>query len=1061
MFISDFAIRKPIITVVSMLALVVFGLAALMLLKTDEFPDVQPPIVVVSVLYPGAAPENVEREVIEPIEDVVSGISGVSQIQSSALDSFAVFIIQFAYEKDLQEATQQIRDEVNAIRNDLPPEMEEPVLTRFDPADLPVVSLVLSSPGVSGPELTLLADPGIVRRLRGLQGVAQAKVVGGIQRELTVELRPQALQAAGVGVAQVVGALQAQNLSAPVGRLLGSLDERTIRLRGRLAAPADFERLVISESNGRLVRLGDVAAVRDGTEEPRSAAIFDGAEAVGIEIVKSKGYSTTAVAQAIRDEVARLQATLPPGVSLRIVRDAGTRVAQSVGDVEYALVEGAVLTVLVVFLFLNSWRSTVITGVALPISVIASFIAVLLFGFTLNTMSLLGLSLAIGILIDDAIVVRENIVRHVEMGKDHVTAAHEGTSEIGLAVAATTFSIVVVFVPVAFMGGEAEQWFAPFALTIACSVLVSLFVSFSLDPMLSAYWPDPHVPTERRWFISRWLERFNAWFNRQADGYKRLIGWALKYRWSMVALATLSFFAALALPALGIVGGSFFPVQDVSEFNVIIETPPGSNIAYTKLKAEEVARLARSRSEVAYTYATIGGSGGMGSASGAVDEANVYVRLTPKQDRAKHQEVIAQELRRDVARIGGVSAWISKDTFGNQKEIQVQLRGPDITELNRLAQTLADQLRATPGAVDVGLSTKGQKPEIDVELDRPLAGTLGVTVGQVAQSLRPAFAGIDAGDWVDPIGKTRDVTVRFVPEARASVADLERLPLAVRGPAGPVAIPLGQVARINRGLGPAKIDHLDRERVITIQANTENRALTEVIREFEAKLASFPLPAGYEISQGGQTKDQQEVFTRILVALGVALLLMYFVLVVQFGSFLDPLAILLSLPLSLIGVMLALWVTGSTLNIMSMIGVILLMGIVAKNAILLIDYAKAAEEQGLPRRAAIVEAGRVRLRPILMTTFALIAGMIPVAIGSGEGADFRAPLGRAVIGGVITSTVLTLLVIPTVYDIMSGWRDRVMGMLKGRSKAERNVRGEAAVPGAEPGLAREAVSPGA
>ena len=414
----------------------------------------------------------------------------------------------------------------------------------------------------------------------------------------------------------------------------------------------------------------------------------------------------------------------------------------------------------------------------------------------------------------------------------------------------------------------------------------------------------------------------------------------------MVALATLSFVAALALPALGIVGGSFFPVQDVSEFNVIVETPPGSNIAYTKLKAEEVARLARSRPEVAYTYATIGGSGGMGSASGAVDEANVYVRLTPKHERAKHQEVVAQELRRDVARIGGVSAWISKDTFGNQKEIQVQLRGPDITELNRLAPKLADMLRATPGAVDVGLSTKGQKPEIEVELDRPLAGTLGVTVGQVAQSLRPAFAGIDAGDWVDPLGKTRDVTVRLVPEARASVADLERLPLVVRGPAGPVAIPLGQVARINRGLGPAKIDHLDRERVITIQANTENRALTEVIREFEAKLASFPLPAGYEISQGGQTKDQQEVFTRILVALGVALLLMYFVLVVQFGSFLDPLAILLSLPLSLIGVMLALWMTGSTLNIMSMIGVILLMGIVAKNAILLIDFAKAGGGTG-------------------------------------------------------------------------------------------------------------------
>lgn len=1057
MFISDFAIRRPIITIVSMLALVMFGLASLALLKTDEFPDVQPPIVVVSLLYPGAAPENVEREVLDPIEDVVSGISGVSQIQSSALDSFAVFIIQFAYEKDLQEATQQIRDEINAIRNDLPPEMEEPVLTRFDPADLPVVSLVLASAELKGPELTRIADPGIVRKLRGLTGVAQVTVVGGVDRELTVELRPQALQAAGVGVAQVVGALQAQNLAAPVGRLLGELDERTIRLRGRLESPRDFEQLVISESRGRLVRLGDVAVVRDGTEEPRSAAVFSGSEAVGIEIVKAKGYSTTDVAESIRQELDQLQAGLPQGTSLRVVRDAGDRVARSVGDVEYALVEGAFLTVLVVFLFLNSWRSTIITGIALPISVLASFVAVWAFGFTLNTMSLLGLSLAIGILIDDAIVVRENIVRHVEMGKDHFTAAHVGTNEIGLAVAATTFSIVVVFVPVAFMGGEAEQWFAPFALTIACSVLVSLFVSFSLDPMLSAYWPDPHVPTGQRWFISRWLVRFNDWFNRQADGYKRLIGWALAHRWSMVTLATASFFGAIALPALGIVGGSFFPVQDVSEFNVIIETAPGSNIEYTRVKAEEVARLARTKTEVAYTYTTIGGTGGLGGASGAVDEANVYVRLTPKHDRTRHQEVVAQEMRREVARIGGVSAWISKDTFGNQKEIQVQLRGPDIRELNRLAPEVGRLLRETPGAVDVGFSTKGQKPEIEVALDRALAGTLGVTVGQVAQSLRPAFAGIDAGDWVDPAGKTRDVTVRLVPEARTSVVDLERLPIVIADPAGPAVIPLGQVAKITRGLGPAKIDHLDRERVITIQGNTENRPLTEVIREFEGKLASFPLPAGYVISQGGQTKDQQEVFTRILVALGVALMLMYFVLVVQFGSFLDPFAILLSLPLSLIGVMLALWMTGSTLNIMSMIGVILLMGIVAKNAILLIDFAKSAEEQGVPRREAIVEAGRVRLRPILMTTFALIAGMIPVAIGSGEGADFRAPLGRAVIGGVITSTVLTLLVIPTVYDIMSQGRDWATSKLL--RKGKRAVLAQDPLPAGSSGMARENAAP--
>lgn len=498
----------------------------------------------------------------------------------------------------------------------------------------------------------------------------------------------------------------------------------------------------------------------------------------------------------------------------------------------------------------------------------------------------------------------------------------------------------------------------------------------------------------------------------------------------MVTIGTVFFFAALALPALGIVGGSFFPVQDVSEFNVVIETPPGSNLEYTRLKTEEVARLARSKPEVAYTYASVGGSGGLGGNAGAVDEAIVYVRLVPRHDRSRHQEEVAQELRRDVKGLGGVTAWISSDTFANQKQIQVQLQGPEIDVLNGLATRIADVLRQTPGAVDVGLSTKGQKPEIEVAMDRALAGSVGVTVGEVAQTLRPAFAGIDVGDWVDPIGETRDVTVRFEPEARTRPTDLQGLPMIITGPDGPVTVPLGQIARISPGVGPARIDHLDRERVVTIQANTENRPLSEVMRDFGARMPSVPLPPGYRITQGGETRDSAEVFGRIIVALVVALSLMYFVLVVQFGSFLDPLSILLSLPLSLIGVMLALLITGSTLNIMSMIGVILLAGIVAKNAILLIDFAKWSEESGMDRRSAIIEAGRVRLRPILMTTFALIAGMIPVALGHGEGGDFRAPLGRAVIGGVLTSTLLTLLVIPTVYDILSGWRDWVFEKLQ-------------------------------
>jgi HAE1 family hydrophobic/amphiphilic exporter-1 len=819
-------------------------------------------------------------------------------------------------------------------------------------------------------------------------------------------------------VAQVAQGLQAQNLAAPVGRLEGEMEERTIRLKGRLDTPADFKNLVISQTAGRIVRLGDVADVRDATEEPRSFALFDGEEAVGINIIKSSGYSTTAVAEEVRAQVAEIQRTLPAGVNLRVVRDSGVRVANSVRGVQETLLEGAALTVLVVFLFLNSWRSTVITGLALPVSVLASFIVVWMFGFTLNTMSLLGLSLAIGILIDDAIVVRENIVRHVEMGKSHYRAAFDGTNEIGLAVTATTMSIVVVFLPVAFISGIAGQWFKPFALTIACSVLVSLFVSFSLDPMLSAYWPDPDVPMAQRPWISRLLGRFNRWFDRRAEAYKGVIAWALDHRVAMVSLATATFVAALALPYYGLVGAGFTPETDESEFTIAIETPPGSNLAYTRLKAEEVARLARTRPEVLYTYASVGGQGE------AVDEGSVFVKLSPKAERSRSQQAVVTDIRRDLVRLAGVDTSISVGFNDGQKQIMLQLRGEESAELGRLAEAILAEVRQVPGAVDTGLSTKGQKPELDVQIDRGLAGSLGVTIGQVAQALRPAFAGIDVGDWIDPSGETRDVTIRLARESRSNVADLESLPLVVAGPEGAATIPLGQVAQVAPSVGPARIDHLDRDRVITIEANTDGRPLNEVSDAIAARLAErVPLPPGYTLTEGGETESQQEIFTQMAIALAVAVMLMYFVLVIQFGSFLEPLAILLSLPLSLIGVVLALAIAGETLNIMSLIGVILLMGIVAKNAILLIDFAKWSEESGVERREALIQAGRVRLRPILMTTFALIAGMVPVALGGGEGGDFRAPLGIAVIGGVITSTLLTLLVIPTGYEILADMRD--------------------------------------
>jgi HAE1 family hydrophobic/amphiphilic exporter-1 len=1030
-FISDFAIKRPIVTITSMVALVIFGLVALANLQTDEFPDIQQPIVAVTIIYPGASPDVVEREIVEPIEDAIFSISGVDgpKTTSSAIDGLAQFTVFFDFEKDVQQASQDIRDAISSKRADLPLEMEEPILTRFDPADIPIVSLVLTSDTLPATTLTRLADPMVVRELRSISGVAQVTVVGGIERELTVELRPGALQAAGLSVAQVVQALQFQNLAAPVGRLTNALEEQTIRLKGRLETPEDFMNVVIAERGGQSIRLGQVAQVKDGTEEPRTLGLFNGKQAVGIDVLKSKGYSTTDVADKLRDRVAMLQSRLPEGARLEIVRDSGTRVAAAVLNVQEALIEGAILTVLVVFLFLNSWRSTVITGLALPVSVLAAFISVWAFGFTLNTMSLLGLSLAIGILIDDAIVVRENIVRHIEMGKDHLTASREGTSEIGLAVAATTFSIVAVFVPIGFMYGVSGQWFKPFALTIACAVLVSLFVSFSLDPMLSAYWADPHVEESKRGFISRALTRFNHWFDRQADNYKHVIAWALDHRLAMVVLAIGSFVGALVLQ--GMYGGAgFVPVSDNSEMEILVETPPSSNMEYTRLKVEEVSRVVSSHPEVAYTYAAIGTP--LPLRSPGVDQALIYVRLNPKDTRKLSQDALGNIIRGEVTKVGGAKVSVFTSGFGGAfKAIQLELRGPDARVLNSLAEQMQKEVEKVPGAVDVGLSTRGQKPELEVEMRRGLAGRLGVTVGQVAQSLRPAFAGLDSGDWVDPTGETRDVMVRLAPESRRSPSDLAQLPLVLMGPTGaPVVLPLGQVADIRETVGPAQINHLNREKVINIQANVQGRSLTEVLGDIKTRLEKVPLPPGYVLSEGGEAADTAEVFTRVLTALVIAVVLMYLILVMQFGSFLDPLAILVSLPLSLIGVVLALLITGDTLNIMSLIGVILLMGIVAKNAILLIDFAKWQHEKGMPLREALIEAGRIRLRPIMMTTLALIAGMVPVALGRGEGADFRAPLGRAVIGGVITSTFLTLLVIPTIYEILANTRSRLFGLFR-------------------------------
>ncbi|HEX5755500.1 MAG TPA: efflux RND transporter permease subunit [Arenimonas sp.] len=1024
MFLSEFSIKRPVVTVVVTIALMVFGYFALTKLKTNQVPDVQPPVLVLTLPYPGASPETVEREVVNRVEDALSSISGIRDTRAYARDSAGTIVIIFEFDKNLIEAAQEVRDAVATVRDKLPTEMKEPFLRRVDPSAQPIMRLSLASETVSASELSRFAEQTLARELRTVPGIALVQLEGEQERELSVLLRSAAMREANVSVADVLAALRTQNLAAPVGRVEAGQEEQSIRLLGRLRDVRDFENLVVKRQGDAAVRLGQIAEVVDGSAEQRSYSLFNGEPAVGISITKSREASTVSVTDELLAKLDTLRPQLPAGVELAVVYNDGDNVRSSLNNVIEALSLGALLTIVTVFIFLNSWRSTVITALALPTSVLATFIAVWACGFTLNFMSLLGLSLAIGVLIDDAIVVRENIVRHMEMGKDRLTAAREGTKEIGLAVMATTFAIVAVFVPVAFMDGMPGQWFKPFGLTVAVSVLVSLFISFSLDPMLSAYWGGVHEERAgKQAWLTRQLERFNHWFDRQAIGYSKVIAWALHHRIAMWLLAIGAFLGAFLMIATQSVGSSFLPESDSGAIRIDVTAPSGSSLAYTRGKAEQAAAMARALAETRYTQTTVGTSG---NASRAI----VHVEFVDVDERSRSAQDIAEELRGDVARLVGAEYSVADDlNNGGQKPLQIQFRGPDSRKLTEIVTAYMAQLRQVPGAVEVGLSTQEPKPELQVEVDRGLASSLGVSMSDAATALRVAFAGVEVGDWVDPTGETRNVAVRLAPQDRVAASDLETLPVASRGD---YVVPLKQIADIRMGRGPAAIEHYNRENTIAVTANVQGRSFGEVFGEAMALARKIDFPPGYDLAVGGSGRDQQEVFGSILGALGIAILLMYLILVVQFHSFLVPMAIMLSLPLSLIGVVLALKFTGATLNLMSLIGVVMLMGLVAKNAILLIDFARAKEREGMDRDSALIEAGKARLRPILMTTFALVAGMLPVAIGLGEGSDFYRPLGIAIIGGMITSTLLTLLVVPTFYDSFETRKDRIVAWFSRR-----------------------------
>ncbi|NWG00753.1 MAG: efflux RND transporter permease subunit [Thermoanaerobaculaceae bacterium] len=1057
MFLSNLSIKRPVLATVMMLALVTLGAFSFRRLAVDLMPDVEIPVLSILTEFPGASPETVEREVTKRIEEAVNPISGVRHVQSVSREGLSNVVVEFNLEVKINEVSQEARAKINAIRRELPEGMKEPVIQKFDFTAMPIISLAVRSTVLSPRDLTTLADRKLKRRLESIAGVAKAKLVGASQREVTVALDPARLEALGMGVDEVVAGVQTENVNTPVGRLTRGIAELPLRMAGKPATVSEYERMVIGRRGDHPITLGEVARVVDAVEEPRSLALIDGKPAVAIDITKQTKANTIQVVDAVRRAVAELERELPAGTEIQIVRDSSTFIREAVADVQFTLVLGALLTVLIVFCFLNSWRSTVITGLTLPISVISSFIVMYFLGMTLNTMTLMALSLAIGLLIDDAIVVRENIVRHLERGEDHYTAARNGTAEIGLAVLATSMSIVAVFVPVAFMKGIVGRFFFQFGLTVAFAVIVSLFVSFTLDPMLSSRWFDPDIERQgRRNLLQRGLDRFNAAFERMADAYKELLGWALDHRRAVLGMATVAFGGGLLIFAL--LQTEFMTPMDQGEIVVRFQSAPGASLAETRGRLAEVLAALKEFREVRYTYATIGA----GDAD-TVRDAMVFVKLVEKGERNVRLQDFLSLLRSRLQQVPGIILSVQEDPDAWQKPLQVAIAGDDIPTLKRYAAQLKEKLYTVRGIVDVEAAMEHDLPEFRAVVDRERAATLGLGTAVIANTLGVLVGGQAISTYEDESGEAIDVRLRLPQELRQDVAQVGELRLSVPTAQGVALVPLADLVTFSRTASPSEIARRDLARQVVVSANLDHLPLGTASQLATRAAEQLDLAPGYRIVLQGDTEIMAESFTYLAEALLLAVIFVYLILAAQFESFIDPLAIMFSLPLSIVGMAGMLAITGDTISIMSLIGLIMLMGLVTKNAILLVDFTKVLRRQGVDRRTALITAGRTRLRPIMMTTSAMIFGMLPLFFALGKGAEFRAPMARAVVGGLITSTLLTLVVVPVVYSLL----DDVGAWLRRRwsGAVVREGNGAAVVVlvlllAAGPALAEEAPLPG-
>jgi len=1016
MILSNTSIKRPIFATVMMLALVTLGLFSYKRLSVEMFPNVEFPLISIVTTFSGASPETVEREVSKRIEESVNQIAGVKHVFSTSREGVSTVMVQFQLEQRVNDCAQEVRAKISSIRGNLPEGIDEPIIQKLDFNAAPVAALAVQSDTLSPRDLTILVDKKIKKRFESVAGVGKVDMVGGRKREISVELDPVRLDSLGLGVNEVVAGIRSENTNTPLGRLTKGTSEYPMRIDGKPDRAEGYRDMAIAKRGDRAIPLGEVATVSDSTEEKRKLALVNGQPAIGLDIYKQSGGNEVELVDNVKKTMLKVQKELPPGVTLTMVRDGTIMTRDSLTDVKDTLIIGGILTVLIVFCFINSWRSTVITGVTLPISVISAYIIMYALGMTLNVMTLMALSLAIGMLIDDAIVVRENIVRHLEMGKDHMEAARFGTSEIGLAVFATSMSIIAVFIPVAFMKGIVGRFFYQFGISVAFAVLVSLFVSFTLDPMLSSRWHDPsiHLKGQRKG-IARLLERFNQWFDLTADKYRFAISWALDHRKSVMALALAAFVAGLVL--FSTLESSFMALYDKGEFQVSFKTAPDASMAETENRLNAILATLKDIPEIDHTYATIGAGD-----NGTVRDGLLYLKLKERNERKRNQFELQRVVRERFRSIAGITFSIEEvgQIGGAQKPLNVNLKGDDLNTLKILGQKLKEELYKTPGIVDLAVTLEHDIPEYRLRVDREKALSAGVTTNDIVGSLGRLVGGEAISTYEDEDGDAVDVRVRLPERMRQNPAQVADLKISVADDSGGVKlVPLASLVSTVVAASPTEINRRDLARQITVSANLDDLPIGTAVKHVEAASKKINMPPGYSIDLSGEAEDMAESFGYMGESLLLAVVFVFLILAAQFESFFEPFAIMLSLPLSIVGMAGMLKLTGDTVNIMSLIGLIMLMGLVTKNAILLVDYAKVLQRRdGKPRREAVIEAGRTRLRPIIMTTLAMIFGMLPLFLAIGAGAEMRAPMARAVVGGLLTSTLLTLLVVPVMYTLM-------------------------------------------